>query len=166
MVTMRSLPSRSDGFRSPCAVPRILELDGDGPILEDDFVGAALDRENRPLIDGAAFQVDRGARRAEVEAHRMQRIQLLEHGREQVLAGVLLHVVEAARPIDRARNFVRRHRCGQAVRDAFVLIRDFATATPPSVPRSIGLTAGGRIEGGAVEVDGGRRQRSGRQCAR
>jgi hypothetical protein len=30
--------------------------------------------------------------------------QLLEDGREQVLAGVLLYVVEAARPIDGARD--------------------------------------------------------------
>ena len=35
-----------------------------------------------------------------------------DHGRQQVLAGVLLHVVEAgARPVDDAGNPVTRQRC-------------------------------------------------------
>ena len=58
-----------------------------------------------------------------MEADGVQAEELLEHGGEQVLPGVLLHVIEAARPIDFARHLaVRRERRRQAVRDAILFV--------------------------------------------
>jgi hypothetical protein len=86
----------------------------------------------------------------------VEREELLEDGREHVLSGVLLHVIEAPVPIDRARDFVgRRDRRREAMRDPSVVgIGDFEDRDAVDVAEVEGLAAGGRIEGGAVEVEG------------
>ena len=77
------------------------EADRDRPVLPDDAVGfvhGALDVGRR----GLALQVDRGHVAAHVEAHRAVVEQPIERGRQHVLARVLLHVIEASRPVDLA----------------------------------------------------------------
>ncbi len=100
------------------ALPRRFRIDRHGPVFADDFVGAALGFASVRGVHGAAFQIDGGAFGAQVEADGAQAEALLEDRREQVLAGVLLHVVEAAGPIDgaidRAGFDGRRERCAMA----------------------------------------------------
>ena len=54
------------------------------------------------VVERWGAEVDGRRHGAHVETERRNLEQVDEHGREQMLAGVLLHVVEAARPVDRA----------------------------------------------------------------
>src|SRR5271165_5226060 len=77
---------------------------GDGAILGDDVVGDSLDAFEAMVSNGGGREVDGRGGFAEVEGYRL-RIELAgEDGREQMLAGVLLDVVEAAGPIDGSLN--------------------------------------------------------------
>ena len=70
-----------------------------------------------------------------------------------MLSGVLLHVIEPAHPVDLAAHAVLGQWGGQEMDDPVVLVRDIPhlhTSKPPGVE---GLAAGGRVEGGAVEID-------------
>ena len=104
---------------------------------------------------GAAFEIDGGALGAQVKADGLQPEELLEHGGEQVLAGVLLHVVEAARPIDGA---VHRPAAPSGAARRWAMRSSSSTtsstATPAIDPRSNGCPPEVGIESGAVEVDG------------
>ena len=86
----------------------------------------------------------------------MQPEALLEHRREHVLPGVLLHVIEAAEPVDGALALHRPgiERPGEVVRDAVLFIGDIQHGHTGDGPGIEGLPPGGGIEGGAVEVDG------------
>ena len=79
------------------------EPDPDRAVLPDDAVGLGFPRRNRRggQIDR---QVHRGDDRAEVEPHRARVVQTIERRREEVLAGVLLHVIEPAPAIDHAAD--------------------------------------------------------------
>ena len=70
-----------------------------------------------------------------------------------MLAGVLLHVVEASGPVDVARDRIAVDRRAQHVRDPLSLVDDvrhLGAAEPSGVVR---LAAGGGVERRAVEVD-------------
>ena len=100
----RSTPSRFDSLRSGSlrGFVGVGEADRDRTILPDDAVGFALGA--RDLVGGhLAREIDRRRRRAEVEADRPHLQQAVERRRQHVLAGVLLHVLEAPRPVDRCR---------------------------------------------------------------
>jgi hypothetical protein len=76
-----------------------------------------------------------------------------DDGGEQVLSGVLLHVVEPAAPVDPAAEPFADHRRGHHVRDALAFVHhvhDIHFAEPAGIE---GLPAGGGIECGALEVD-------------
>ena len=80
--------------------------------------------------------------------------QPVERGRQHVLAGVLLHVLESALPVDCA---VDRSDSGLAiehVHDVVVSIDDVDDARVAKRPGVERLPAGGRIERGAIEDDG------------
>ena len=87
----------------------------DRTVFENDAVGRALrtfeDFESR----FRTANVDRTQFGAKVKRNRWAAESLLKHRREQVLAGVLLHVIETARPIDaavnRAQAAIRDRRC-------------------------------------------------------
>ena len=73
-----------------------------------------------------------------------KRIELLEYGGEQVLAGVLLHVVEAARPVDGAfdlRDAAERRI--EHVRDAILFVDHFDHADAGERAEVEGLASGG-----------------------
>jgi hypothetical protein len=140
---------------------RVFEMHRDRPVLKDDLVGAPLGRQHRPRLHCSAFQIareialqiDGRALRAQVEADGMQREHLLEDGRKQVLAGMLLHVVQTAVPVDGARHFALRHRFGQAMRDARFLIHHVEHGNARDGAGVERLSAGGWVKGRAVEVD-------------
>ena len=70
-----------------------------------------------------------------------------------MLAGVLLHVVEPARPVDRTLDAVPRHGRIEQVRDPVALIDDVDHRRRAEAPGVERLAAGGGVEGGAIEVD-------------
>ena len=128
---------------------------GDGARLGHDLRASILDARRAAGIKRGHADVDGGGFDAHVEAERGQRVQLLEDGREQVLAGVLLHVIEAARPVDAAGDLVGSVEGRvQDVRDAILLLDHLDdagdTARVSEIER---LAAGGGIERGAVEID-------------
>ncbi len=88
-----------------------------------------------------------------MEADGRRAVELDQHGRKQVLAAVLLHVVEAARPVDGASDFARRDRRVGDVRDALAFVDDLDHRRVSDGSRIERLAAGGRIECGAVQVD-------------
>ena len=136
---------------------RVREADGHRPILPNDAVRFGLrggDLRRRHL----AREVDRRHFPAEVKADGADAEQLVEGGRENVLAGVLLHVVEPALPVDGAMH----HLSGFGVqgsgfdhmRDRSVLfVDDIDDAQRGEAAGVEGLAAGGGIERGAVERD-------------
>ena len=77
---------------------------------------------------------------------------LNEHRGKQVLAGVLLHVIQAARPVDQAIDFRRIHRRCHAVRDALILIDDIQHRLACDETSVMRLPAGRRIKCCAIEV--------------
>src|SRR4051812_12656422 len=91
-----------------------------------------------------------------MDAYRLRAKQILEHGRKQMLSGVLLHVIEAARPVDLrghlTSNFDRR-RGGEYVRDAVILIDDVDDVLPGQGAEVVKLSARCGIESGSVEVE-------------
>ena len=90
-----------------------------------------------------------------MEADGVQAEEFLEYGREQMLPGVLLHVVEAPRPIDLARHLaVRRERRRETVRNALLLIHHFDHRHPGDRPSIERLSARSRIKERAVQVHG------------
>src|SRR2546423_716951 len=89
--------SRSVSARSVAVVHRPVFKDNliCGPLgTLEDFFG----RFRAPQIDGAQFA-------SEMERNRGQAEAFLKHGGQQMLAGVLLHVVETAGPVDAALGF-------------------------------------------------------------
>jgi len=103
-----------------------------------------------------AFQVDGGRVRAQVEAQRPRAAHAQNRRGQHVLSGVLLHVIEAAGPIDLAVDVLAwcQTRLLDDVSDPAVFliehIDDPQAAQCPGVER---LTAGGGIEGRPVERD-------------
>ena len=139
MVTMRSVPSRADALRSPLALAGLLEAHLHRAVLRHQPVGAGLGLDQAGVIDRGRVQIQGRALASEVDADRGVAEELVEDGREQVLPGVLLHVVEPAVPVHRAAAPARPSR-GSARRCATrsPSSTTSTTATPPSVPVSNG----------------------------
>ena len=78
---------------------------------------------------------------------------LRDHGRQQVLSGVLLHVIEPAGPVHDARQPIAAGRRRQQVGDALALVHDVHHLDAAQVAGVERLATGGGIESGAVEVD-------------
>ena len=96
---------------------------------------------------------------AEVKALGPRAGEPVERRREHVLAGVLLHVLEAARPVDRARgtrSLAAASRFDHVQDRAVVPIDDVDDARAAERAGVERLAAGCRIERGAVEHDGRR----------
>src|SRR5262249_3527995 len=103
-------------------------------------------------IDRASFEINGRALRAQMKAHRSQREHLFKYCRQQMLPGVLLHVIEASSPVDRALGVVGGYRGSDAVRNAVFLVLYFDDGHTVDRSEVEGLPAGCRIEGRAVEV--------------
>src|SRR5262249_1186493 len=91
--------------------------------------------------------------RAQVEADRRVVEKLVEHCGEQMLSGVLLHVIETPRPIDTAGDGTGREARGDDMSNAAVLVDDVGDRQIPKQSETMWLAAGGRVESGPVEVN-------------
>src|SRR5262249_42757279 len=69
-------------------------------VFEDDPVGGKLCPIENVFGGLRTAQIDAAHLLAEMKRSRRQAKTLLKHGGEEMLAGVLLHVIEAARPVD------------------------------------------------------------------
>ena len=98
------------GLPEPRGRRRLLEGHLHRPVLGDGRVGARLDLHDLRVAEAGSVEIERGALPAEMHADGRVSEALGDHRGEQVLAGVLLHVVEAARPVDRAGEPVARDR--------------------------------------------------------
>ena len=90
-----------------------------------------------------------------MHAHRGKPEQLGDYRREEMLAGVLLHVIEAAVPLDAAPDSADTEWGAEEMDDALAFVHDIQNRDvvhPPAIER---LTTRGGIEGGAIEVDTG-----------
>ncbi len=114
----------------------VLERDHDRPRLGADF-RAAFFRPIKPLgLDRGGGHFDGGCHGTHVEADCRDVEQLNQDSREQMLAGVLLHVIEPARPIDLALDFFAAQGCVQNVSDPVFFVHDLANGDAAALPRS------------------------------
>src|SRR5215510_4178592 len=95
-----------------------------------------------------------------MKADCLQLEQFLEDGREKMLSRMLLHMVEAPLPVDRALDGSGVQGRGKPVRDPIVLIDDFDDSRSCDCPGVERLPAGCGIERAAIEVDGAATGRS------
>ena len=90
-----------------------------------------------------------------MEAHRSDVQQAVERGRQHVLAGVLLHVLEAAGPVDPPAHQARLDLSLDEMNDAAVVfVDDLDDASGAERARIERLAARGRVKGRAIEHDG------------
>ena len=129
-------------------------MDGQRTVLVDELIGPALRLLGGARLHGAAFEIDGGALRAQVEADGVEVEPLFEDRGQQVLTAMLLHVIEAAIPIDGALDRLGRQGRGQEVGDAIVLVHHIDHRDSADGAGIEGLPARTGVEGGAVEVDG------------
>ena len=165
---LRSRPVDGDDAQRALALGRLAQPAALGGILESQRRAGgfrrppgwrgARPRPRRAASSAPPSEIDGGALGAQVEADGAQCEQFLENGGEQVLAGVLLHVVEAAGPIDGAfdRSFAERGRAARRAGARCARLRRRRRRTRSAADRAgvEGLAAGGGIKGGAVEIDG------------
>ncbi len=74
-------------------------------IFEDNLICGALGAFEKFHRRFRAAQINRADFGSEMEGNRGQAEAFLKHGRQKMLAGMLLHVVEAPRPVDAAVHF-------------------------------------------------------------
>src|SRR5579863_814439 len=70
-----------------------------------------------------------------------------------MLAGVLLHMIEAASPIDAALHFKMNERITHNMRNAIPLVNHFDDVRSTQLPGIERLAAGCGIKRGAIEID-------------
>jgi hypothetical protein len=70
-----------------------------------------------------------------------------------MLAGVLLHVVEAPPPVDYSRNLFSRYRPTHNMRDPILFVHYIRHTDPSQLAGVEGLAARSRIESSAVQID-------------
>ena len=122
-------------------------------ILSHDLIGARFHLGDLSRSHGPGLQVQRRGLPPEVNPHGEVSEQLRQHRREQVLAGMLLHMVEAAGPVYLAPGALARKGLGQEVRYPFPLVHDVGDLDTPKPAGVEWLAPGGGIECGSVEVD-------------
>ena len=80
-----------------------IEMNVDGVVFIDVLIGARLERKKR-FPRNVGVKVDGGDLRAQVEADIVAAVLCADQTGTDVLAGMLLHVVEAPRPVKRAMH--------------------------------------------------------------
>ena len=131
----------------------LLAGDPDRAVLEDQLIGAHLGGHHLRRIERNRGHVDGGYLGAQMKANRLRLEQIDQHSRQQVLPAVLLHVIEAARPVDAASDFVASHRSGGDVRDPLVLLNHFEDRDAGNHTQVVRLAARGGIESGLIEIE-------------
>ena len=131
------------------------EASRQGVIVGDDPVGQQLGGGQLVGGDVGAVEVNGAGLGAQVEADGFGGEGADAGLGEDVLAGVLLHVVEAAGPVQAPVDFTGGQFGGQQVERAFVGRLDVQDGDVVEVAEVAGLAAALRVEGGAVEDHGG-----------
>jgi hypothetical protein len=142
-------------YADPLKFFRGAEPDGHDAVLKNDVVRTSfglfhVTRDNRWRV-----KVDGRDVTAEMKGHGGKPEQLKECRRKQVLAGVLLHVVDATWPIDGASHLAWFNRGGRVMHDtmAVVSIRHFDHIRTAQLSRIVRLPARGGVKRGAIEDD-------------
>ena len=139
------------------------------PILEDNLICGPLRAFKNFLGRFGAAQVNRADFRPEMEGDRGQAEAFLKHGRQQMLAGVLLHVVETAGPVDAAIGFAEFDGLIHHVDDSVLGVANIDDVGIAHLAEVVGLASGRRIEGSLIQNDfpsGGFGFREGRNQSR
>lgn len=126
---------------------------GDRAVFEDGFVGGALGSLKNfgrwlwaAEIDGAKFGAQMEGNGGKAEA-------FLKHCGEEMLSGVLLHMIESAGPLDATFDWAGGEFLVDDVDDVVALIADVEDVGFSEEADIVRLAAGGGIEGGLVEND-------------
>ena len=118
------------------------EGDDHGAILENNFVGAALGLFDMARNNGGRVEIDSGDFPAQMKRNGWEIEQFDKGGGEQVLAGVLLHVVDAARPVDFGVNGTKIHFRGGVVDHFFFGVGHFHNRSAVQRAQVVRLAAG------------------------
>src|SRR5271170_2612443 len=130
------------------------EAHGDDAILEDQFIRAALSFVQVSRNDRGRIEVDCADFAAKMERHRLKPEQLDKNGGEQMLAGMLLHVIEPARPVDLAAHRAVRHGGGGVMHYAVIFrICDLDYRDSRERPEIVRLPSRRRVKRRAIEHD-------------
>src|SRR6266446_4611306 len=145
------LPEReASGLRARNLVDQDLE------VLPDRLVGALLDLTQELRVGTGMRDVDRDLLLTQMEGSRFRGRDLDECLGEDVLAGVLLHVVEAARPVERPLHArARSEETLGPVPDTALLLAHIGHARGAEASVVRGLPSPAGIEGGLVELGPG-----------
>ncbi len=114
----------------------------DGAVLENNFIGGALGAFENGVGRLRAVQIDGAGIPAEVEGNGGQAEAFLKHGGEKMLTGVLLHVVEAAVPIDATGDGRRGGLAVDDMDDVVALVADFEDVAIAEFAEVVRLAAG------------------------
>src|SRR4026209_2285560 len=87
---------------------RLLESHLDRPVLGHDLVGSLFGTGDLLLREGAAIQLQSRALTPKMNPDRLVAGKFGQYRREEVLSGMLLHMVEAAAPVDLTSGTVSR----------------------------------------------------------
>src|SRR5208282_2639320 len=124
---------------------------GHRPVLKDNFVGSAF-RAFEDFVQGlGTTQVDGAEVCAEMKRDRWPAIAFLKHGREQVLSRMLLHMIEAARPMDAAEDVRTTGALVHDVNDFVAIVADVEYIRVSDFSQIMGLASGGWIKSGAIQ---------------
>src|ERR1700704_246506 len=97
------------------------------------------------------MQINGANLRAEMERDRRQSESLLKHGGEQMLPSVLLHVVEAARPVDAAVDIRTFRATVDNVNDFVAFVADVEDICISDLAQVVRLAAGGRVKSRTIQ---------------
>ena len=123
-------------------------------VLPQVLVGLGLNGQH-PLPRDVGIIVDDHLIRAHVEAHIVTVVGAAEHTGDDMLAGMLLHMVEAPRPVELAVDGIaHRQRLIAGVGDDAALFADILHRSTAQHAEVAGLTAALGIEGGGIQHHG------------
>src|SRR3981189_407852 len=97
------------------------------------------------------MQINGANLRAKMEGNRRQSEALLKHGGEQMLARVLLHVVEAARPVDAAVDIRTFRATVDNVNDFVAFIADVEDICIRDLAQVVRLAARSRVKSRTIQ---------------
>lgn len=129
---------------------------GDRYVLEYQLVDTSLGLCEILIGHIGTIEVDRALLLTEVEPDRSSPVQIYEYAREEVLAGMLLHVIEPPLPIDMSLDFrTDLDHSGDEVTHPPPVLAHRENLFAAEVSPVIRLTARLGIEERPVEIDGG-----------
>jgi hypothetical protein len=126
---------------------------GDGAILEDDGVGGAFGAFEDVVRGLRATQIDAARIGAEMKRDGRQTEAFEKHGGKEVLAAVLLHVIETAGPIEAGGNGTIAELGVNDVQNLIAIVANVKNGGLAEFAEVIRLAAGSRIKGGLIEQD-------------